>query len=39
MFDKDNIDYTVLIEMDINVPFCFNGRIRLGGLEIIKNEF
>ena len=38
MFDKDNIDYRVLIEMDIIVPLCINGRIRLGGLEIIKNE-
>lgn len=39
MFDKDNIDYRVLIEMDIIVPLCINGVVRLGGLEIIKNEF
>lgn len=39
MFDKDNIDYMVLIEMDIIVPLRINGRVRLGGLEIIKNEF
>lgn len=39
MFDKDNIDYRVLIERNIIVPLCINGRVRLGGLEIIKNEF